>query len=120
MGRIFIEKLVVKGKHGVSDRERATAQEFHIDISVEADTETASKTDEIGDTVNYKDFVEVARNIVEGESLHLVETIAQRIADGIIKDSKIKTVSVTVRKPQALASGVPGVTIVHKRRSDLL
>ncbi|MEK7107180.1 MAG: dihydroneopterin aldolase, partial [Patescibacteria group bacterium] len=91
MDRIFIEKLVLAGKHGVSDSERARAQEFHIDISAETGTKTAGKTDDISDTVNYKDFVEIARQVVEGTSVHLVETLAQKIAERILEDSRIKT-----------------------------
>lgn len=115
MSKIFIEKLVLKGKHGVSDREREVAQEFHIDISIEADTETAGKTDNISDTVNYKDFVEIAKRIVEGPSMHLVETLAQKIADGILADNRVESVSVTIRKPHVLPSGIPGVRITLTR-----
>ncbi|OGG60870.1 dihydroneopterin aldolase [Candidatus Kaiserbacteria bacterium RIFCSPHIGHO2_02_FULL_49_16] len=116
MNRIFIEKLVLKGKHGVSDRERESEQEFLIDISAEADAETAGTTDNISDTINYKDFADITRKVVEGESFHLVETIAQKIAERILENPKIKTVSVTVRKPQVLPSGVPGVTIIRIRQ----
>ena len=118
MDTIFVERLVVSGNHGVSDRERATPQKFHIDILAEADTVAAGKTDDISDTVNYKDFVDIAKRVVEGPSMHLIETMAQKIADEILKDKRVKSVSVAVRKPRILPSGIPGVTIT--RRSDLL
>src|SRR3989338_10196438 len=111
--KIFIERLVLKGKHGVSDREREVAQEFQIDISAEADTRASAESDEISDTVNYKDFAEIAREVIEGPSSHLIETLAHRIAKRILEDERIKAVSVTVRKPQVLPSGVPGVTMVR-------
>ena len=113
--KIFIEKLVLKGKHGVSDREREVAQEFQIDISAEADTRASAESDEISDTVNYKDFAKIAREVIEGPSAHLIETLAHKIAERILEDERIKAVSVTVRKPQVLESGIPGVTIVRSR-----
>ena|SRR3989338_4090926 len=115
MNRIFVEKLVVKGKHGVSDREREVTQEFHIDISAEADTRASAESDEISDTVNYKDLAKIAREVIEGPPSHLIETLAHKIAERILEDEKIKAVSVTIRKPQVLPSGVPGVTIVRAR-----
>ena len=113
--KIFLEKLVLSGRHGVSDRERAAPQELHIDISAEADTRKSAESDEISDTVNYKDFAKIAREVIEGPPSHLIETLAHKIAERILEDKKIKTVSVTIRKPQVLPSGIPGVTIVQKR-----
>ena len=113
--KIFLETLVLSGRHGVSDRERATPQEFHIDISAEADTRKSAESDEISDTVNYKDFAKIAREVIDGPPSHLIETLAHKIAERILEDKKIKTVSVTIRKPQVLPSGIPGVTIVQKR-----
>lgn len=115
MDKIFVENLVLLGKHGVTDRERDTRQEFHIDISVEADTTLAANTDEISDTVTYKDFAEMAKKIIEGHPYHLIETLAHKIAERILEDQKVKTVSVTIRKPTVLSNGVPGVTIVRAR-----
>ena len=115
MDKIFIENLVLMGKHGVTDRERSIAQKFHIDISVEADTKLAAQTDEISDTVNYKYFTEIAEQIIEGHSFRLIETLAHKIAERILLDKKVKTVSVTIRKPKVLPNGVPGVTIVRTR-----
>ena len=115
MSKIFIEKLILKGKHGVSERERATEQEFHVDISAEVDTELSAKTDDISDTVNYKDFAEIAKRVIYGRSHHLIETLAQRIADGILADKRVEKVSVTIRKTKVLPNGVPGVTIIRAR-----
>lgn len=111
MSTIFIENLVVRGKHGVTKKERERAQEFRIDISAEVDTKAATISDDIADTANYSDFADVARAVVEGPALKLVESIADRIADRILKDKRVKKVAVTVRKPRVSA----GVTLVRKR-----
>ena len=116
MDKIFVENLVLIGKHGVTDRERAAQQEFHIDISAEADTRAAAGTDQISDTANYKNFAESARQIIEGPSCKLIETLAHKIAELILEDPKVKAVSVTIRKPKALSAGIPGITIVRSRQ----
>ena len=111
MGNVFVENLVLRGKHGVHESERASAQEFRVDISADVDTQTASRTDALSDTANYSNFIQVARSVVEGPSLKLLETIANRIAEGILKDKRVQKVSVTVRKPRVSA----GVTLERSR-----
>lgn len=115
MDRIFVEKLALRGKHGVHHKERQEEQDFLIDIAVEFGSRKAAETDDIVDTADYVQFVEVAREAVERNSFYLIEKLAQRIADGILADVRLKKVEVTVRKPEALESGVPGITIVRTR-----
>ncbi|KKW47875.1 dihydroneopterin aldolase [Candidatus Kaiserbacteria bacterium RIFCSPHIGHO2_02_FULL_59_21] len=115
MDNVFVENLVLIGKHGVGDHERETPREFHIEISAEVDTKTAIASDDIDDAANYKDFVAIAREIFEGPSCRLIEVLADKIATRILENPRVKTVSVTVRKPKALPLGTPGVTIVRPR-----
>ena len=115
MDKVFVEGLVLRGKHGVHDRERVEEQEFRIDISVEFDSRKAAKSDDLADAADYTEFVEVAREAVERNSFYLIEKLAERIADDILFDARIKQVEVTIRKPQALATGVPGITMVRTR-----
>lgn len=111
MNSVFLEKLVLSGKHGVSEEERARIQEFFVDISADVDTAPLSKSDEISDTVNYKDFSKIAREVVEGPSCRLLETLAHRIAKKVLANNKVKSVSVTIRKPKAVPNGMAGVTV---------
>ncbi len=115
MDRIFIERLAVRGKHGVSDNERANEQEFKLDISIDFDTRTAAASDNLEDTINYDFFRESAKAIVEGQSFHLLERLADAIAQKVLEDKRIKDVSVTVRKTEMYPDTVPGVTVVRTR-----
>lgn len=112
---IFVEGLHLRGKHGVRERERQNEQEFLVDIRAEFDARAAAKSDNIGDALNYEHFCKVAREAVEHNSFHLIERLADTIAQGILGDLRITRVEVTVRKPAALPSGVPGVRIVRTR-----
>jgi len=115
MDRIFVEGLALRGKHGVHHKERQEEQEFLIDISVEMDTKAAALSDDISTTADYTQFVEIAREAVERNSFYLIERLADRIAGDILKDERLARVEVTIRKPAALKSGVPGVTIIRTR-----
>ena len=115
MDKIFIEHLAARGKHGISDEERAHDQEFVLDIGIQFDTKRASISDALEDTVNYGDFRGIAKQIVEGESFHLLEKLADTVATRILEDARIASVSVSVRKTEIYQDGTPGVTVVRTR-----
>ncbi len=115
MDSIFVEGLRLRGKHGVHAHEREREQEFLIDISVDFDTRKSAQSDKLDHTLNYEHFCEIARDAVEKNSFYLIERLAETIAASILADLRIVRVEVSIRKPEALGSGVPGVNIVRTR-----
>jgi dihydroneopterin aldolase len=115
MDSVFIEELRLRGKHGVYEHERQSEQEFLVDIRVSFDMRKAAHSDDLADTINYATFAAIAKDVVEKNSFYLIERLGETICERILEDKRIKDVSVTIRKPAALPSGVPGVTIVRQR-----
>ncbi len=115
MDRVFIRDISLFGKHGVHDEERLSEQEFLIDILAEFDAGVAAMSDDLADTVNYVNFLAIAKEVVEQNSFYLIERLGSRIAERILADTRIASVEITVHKPAALTNGHPGVTIVRKR-----
>ena len=116
MDRVFINDISLFGKHGVGEEERSREQEFIIDIAVGFDTRPAAETDRLSDTVDYMPFADMVKEVVERNSFFLIERLAERIAERILKDARIREVQVTVKKPAALKNGLPGVTITRSIR----
>lgn len=115
MDRVFIRDISLFGKHGVHESERLNEQEFIIDIVAEFDAALAAETDDLKDTVDYVDFLAIAKEAVEQNSFYLIERLGERIAQKILSDARIVRVEVTVRKPTALQNGKPGITIARSR-----
>lgn len=115
MDKIFIEHLAVRGKHGVSDEERRREQEFVLDISIDFETRPSAESDDLVDTVDYNFFRDGAKSIVERQSFHLLEKLADAVAQKILDDARIGNVSVTIRKTEMYPDCTPGVTIVRTR-----
>ena len=113
--RVFIEGLRLEGIHGVQEHERRIEQEFILDISATCDTRKAAQSDNIEDAVDYVRFRDIARSVITGSSYYLIETIAELIAKEILTDSRISEVTVTIRKPAVLPSGIPGVSVTRSR-----
>lgn len=116
MDYIHIDNLVVRGKHGVMPRERKVEQEFRIDLKLGVGSAAkAAKSHKLGDAVDYQPVKEIIVAIIEGNNFYLIETLAETIATAVLKDKRIKTLELTIRKPEVWDNGVPGLTIVRKR-----
>lgn len=115
MDTIFVENLEIIGRHGVNDHERKFEQKFLLDIRATFDAAAAAASDNLDDTLNYVNFCRIARETIEAKPVYLIEKLALTIINRILEDARITSVSVTIRKPSVLASGVPGVTLTRSR-----
>jgi dihydroneopterin aldolase len=98
---ITLTGLRVFGRHGVYDEERRDGQDFVIDVTLRLDTRPAAASDDVSDTVHYGEMAEQIAQIVGGEPVDLLETLAARIADHLLETDIVDGVRVTVHKPQA-------------------
>ena len=101
LDEILLTGLTVFGHHGVFDFERRDGQEFTIDLKLGLPLKNAAASDDVADTVHYGELADKVAAIVAGEPVNLIETLAQRIADAVLEDERVKTVTVTVHKPHA-------------------
>ncbi len=98
MDRIQLEGMVFKGRHGVSDSERARTQEFRVDVELETSLARPGNTDRIADTTDYRVVRAIAKEVVEGDSHHLIESLAETIAKRALKVRGVSAVTVRVAK----------------------
>ncbi|MFS8099813.1 dihydroneopterin aldolase [Lentzea alba] len=117
--RIALTGLRVRGNHGVFEHEKRDGQEFVVDITLWLDLSSASRTDDLTQTVHYGELAEMAAKIIGGEPYDLIETVAGKIADTAMQDTRLHAVEVTVHKPSApipLTFDDVSVTIRRSRR----
>ena len=98
---ISLVGLRARGRHGVYDVERTQGQDFVVDVALEVDLAKAAATDDVADTVHYGELAGRLVAIVAGEPVALIETLADRLAAACLVDARVRTVTVTVHKPQA-------------------
>jgi len=99
--RIRLTGLRVRGRHGVYDFERADGQDFVIDAELELDLAPAAASDDVADTVHYGELAGRLAEIIAGEPVNLIETLAERLATVCLADTRVGVATVTVHKPQA-------------------
>jgi len=112
--RITLTGVRAVGHHGVYPDEKRDGQEFVVDATLSLSLRRAAETDDVADTVHYGELAERLVEIVEGDPVDLLETLAQRLADAVLADERVDAVTITVHKPQApitVAFGDVAVTI---------
>ena len=87
--------------HGVFDFERREGQVFVVDLVLGIDTRPAAASDDLADTVNYGTLVADVKAAVERDPVDLIETVAQRITDVCLLDTRVEWARVTLHKPDA-------------------
>lgn len=116
-GRLVLEGLEGFAYHGNNPAETKLGQTFVVDLEVLTDTRRAAATDRIEDTVNYPTLEKIARRILEGPPRHLLETVAEEIADAILKEEGVFEVTVRVTKRPPIAH-LNGFTVEITRPAD--
>ena len=119
LDRIHIKDLMLRCIIGLNDWEREKKQDILINITLYADFSAACKSDNIEDTVDYKNVKEKVVNMVESSAYMLVERLAQHIADICLENPKVQRVKVMIDKTGALrfARSV-GVEIIREREDN--
>ncbi|MCB9799375.1 MAG: dihydroneopterin aldolase [Candidatus Omnitrophica bacterium] len=114
--RIFLEALEIKCIIGIFDWERKKKQKVLIDIDFPADIRRAAKKDHIRDTVDYKRMAKRTIHFVSQSRFQLIETLAERLAQIILKEFSLSELTLRVSKPGAVrGSKNVGVLITRKR-----
>lgn len=116
---VEIRGLKLKGRHGVTDEERAAEQPFVINLAARLDARPAAILDDLGATLDYEEAVQIVAKIVTGETYQLLETLADRIARSLLSNPRVLDVWVRVAKTNApLSEDVEEVAVEVSRSRD--
>jgi len=118
LDRLRLVGLRARGHHGVLASERRDGQEFVVDVELGLDTRPAAAKDDLSATVDYGALADELTAAVRSHPVHLVETLAQRLAEVCLTPSAVAWVEVTVHKPGApIAQAFDDVTLtIHRSR----
>jgi dihydroneopterin aldolase len=95
---VELHGLELPGRHGVLDSERETEQPFLYDVELEL---PEPRSDELGQTVDYREVVTLVRELSDASSFRLLESLAIAVADALLaRFPSVERVRVRVRKPE--------------------
>jgi dihydroneopterin aldolase len=94
---VRVRGLRAEGRHGARASERRAPQPFVVDLELVVDAED----DDLATTGDYRAVVAAAREVVERESVALIETLAGRIAGAVGALPGVRSCRAIVHKPLA-------------------
>jgi dihydroneopterin aldolase len=121
---VFIRDLVLAASIGVYPSEHAALQRVRInlDLAVIEDagprhSRPAVGRDDLARVVDYEAVANIARGCVAAGHVQLVETLAERIAEQILADPRIRSVHVRVEKLDVFADAASAGVEIERRRA---
>ncbi len=110
--RLGVSGIRLTGHHGVDPAERVRGNRFVVDVEVEC---TAVETDELADTIDYRDVTGLVREVNRRQSFNLIESFAGAIADALL--ARFPTISEAVVRVSKLSP--PGLGDVDRAEVEV-
>lgn len=97
--RITLKSLKIHGKHGYYPEERENGNHFEIDLTATGNFRGSIKNDNLVETFDYQVADKIVRDVINGPSEKLIETLCVKIGDQLFeKFSSINALTVSLRK----------------------
>lgn len=115
---VFVRDMVLEARIGVFQREHGVAQRIRVNIDLAVDDASgAVGPDELSRVVDYGAVADGVRAIVASGHVRLVETLAERIAESCLADSRVASARIRVEKLDILPDAASvGVEVERLRR----
>jgi dihydroneopterin aldolase len=99
---VFVRDLMLDGSIGIYPHEKRNLQKIRINIDLAVKEDQTPLNDDYKNVVCYETVANGIKNIVNSGHIELVETLAEKIADLNMIDSRIVSVRVRVEKLEAI------------------
>lgn len=123
MDEIKIDRIRLKGKHGCFAAERDEFRDFEVSLRLFLPLDTAAKSDGLDDTVDYPAAIAIAEGVLAGESVRLVEKLADMIAERLFtRFAKLLEAEVEVAKLGVdIGYDFGGISVkIRRKRGDYI
>lgn len=114
MDIIYLRDLRIDTVIGIYDWERRMKQTVILDIEMGTDIRAAANSDNIEDTLNYKDVAKRIMSFVGNSEFELVEALAEKVTEIILSEFNTPWVKLTLNKKGAVR-GVRDVGVIIER-----
>ncbi|MBR7059742.1 MAG: dihydroneopterin aldolase [Neisseriaceae bacterium] len=119
MDILFLHGIKIKSILGVFAWEQVALQTLLLDLDLTLPNSRAGRTDDIEDTIDYADLISRLRSYTQTCSHQLLESLAEDIADFLMREFNLPQVKVRLVKPGIL-NDVAQVGIEIVRGSEML
>lgn len=115
---VYIRALQVETVIGVHEHERQQPQSLLVDLEMAADIRAAAANDDLSNALDYDAVARRISSFVASTHYHLLETLAERIADMLLQEFPISHLRLRLGKPSALANAAEAGVIIERGKSS--
>src|SRR6266446_6072840 len=115
--RIHIEQFKIVARVGVSESERARSQRVAVSITIWPRFQADDLGDDVTKTVDYSKLCQEAKKFAQGRADKLIETLADALAEHLLRKFAIRRVTVELRK--FVLKGADYVSVTVNLTADL-
>ncbi|MEM6611507.1 MAG: dihydroneopterin aldolase [Cyanobacteria bacterium P01_C01_bin.72] len=101
MDSIQVSGIRAYGYVGYLPEERVLGQWFEVDLTLWVDLDTAGQSDNIDDTLDYREAITIVKEQITTAKFALVEKLINAIAEKLLQLEKVNQVRVKLSKPAA-------------------
>jgi len=113
---VFIRDLQLRAMLGVYDSEKLEPQRVIVNVDLSVQEHGEPLDDDIQNVVSYEHVVNHVKDLIAEGHVHLVETLAEMIANECLKNRWVVAVRVRVEKPDIIPEAVSvGVEIERSK-----
>lgn len=102
MDIISIKQLAIESSIGVKAWEKQVKQVLSLDIDYATDATTIAINDDLNDAVDYAAMAEKTTEFVQQQHWQLLETLAERLSQYLIKEFTLTWLKLTISKPSPI------------------
>lgn len=103
---VFVRDLQLRAMLGVYDSEKLEPQRVIVNVDLSVKERGEPLDDDIQNVVSYEHVVNHIKELIAEGHVHLVETLAEMIANECLKNRWVVAVRVRVEKPDIIAEAV--------------
>jgi 7,8-dihydroneopterin aldolase/epimerase/oxygenase len=112
--RVLIEGLTVLTTIGVYDWENTIKQKLVLDLEMAWDNKPAGESDNVSLCLDYFEVSQTITHFIQSSKFELIECVAERVAEMIIKQFSVNWLKVKVSKPTAIANARNVAVIIER------
>ncbi len=96
--KIILDGIQIMASVGISEEERSRPQRIEVSVVLNLDLSDAARSEQLNRSVDYAEVHRRIIEVVQHRPRPLIETVAEDIAQTLLKTFKLKQVEVEVRK----------------------
>jgi dihydroneopterin aldolase len=83
MPTLVLSRIAFEGRHGATECERRSSRPFEVDLAIDVPLAKAAQSDDLADTIDYREVAELIVSLGTSEPHHLLESLAARMLDAL-------------------------------------